>query len=136
MSIQSKKLNIGAKLRRPALAVFALCFFVSIALLGADLGAGTGVGIKLAGDIHSEWSKYNDSETISGLGDGGTADTAWLIGNAIQLKDLADKVNGVDSYAGVAANLSGRYIRLTADIDLSGFGSTFNGGAGWTPIGN
>jgi uncharacterized repeat protein (TIGR02543 family) len=118
------------------LAVFALCFFVSIALLSASSGGIDGGAAFATGDAHTEWAKYNDSETIGGMGDGGTADTAWLIGNAIQLKDLADKVNGVDSYAGVAADLSGKYIRLTADIDLSGYGATFNGGAGWTPIGN
>jgi uncharacterized repeat protein (TIGR02543 family) len=130
--------NIG-RLRRLMLAVFALCFFVSVALLGG-FGAGTGGavdGLKYAdeGNTHLEWNKYNDSQLMGGLGDGVDADTAWLIGNATQLNDLANQVNGAGSYLS-ALNLSGKFIKLTANIDLSEFGATFNGGAGWVPIGN
>jgi len=61
-----------------------------------------------------------------GTGDGPGSETdPYLIGTAAQLKKLADEVNAGD-------NKAGKYYKLTANIDLSGYQS----GAGWTPIGN
>jgi uncharacterized repeat protein (TIGR02543 family) len=44
---------------------------------------------------------------------------------------LANRVNGEGGY-GAPDSLTGKYIRLTADIDLSAYST----GEGWTPIGN
>jgi hypothetical protein len=72
-----------------------------------------------------------DSTTYRAVGAGEELDP-WLIGNAAQLRDLAYQVNGTGGdYTNKANTLSGKYIRLTADIDLSGYGRGIN----WQPIG-
>ncbi|MCL1816699.1 MAG: hypothetical protein FWG43_03750 [Clostridiales bacterium] len=66
-------------------------------------------------------------------------DTSWYIGNetaesyviytADQLRGLTELVNkGLCSF-------SGKTVTLGADIDLSGYGASFNNGKGWIPIG-
>ncbi|MEA4946983.1 MAG: S-layer homology domain-containing protein [Oscillospiraceae bacterium] len=60
-------------------------------------------------------------------GDGSS--TPYQISTAAQLAELAALVN-----AGTAPYPSASYV-LTADIDLSGYGSGYDGGRGWTPIG-
>ncbi len=62
---------------------------------------------------------------------GGTDTDPYLIGTAAQLAKLAELVNaGTAPYAD-----SGKYYKLTADIDLSAYGTGYNGGKGWVPIG-
>ena len=62
-------------------------------------------------------------------GNGLSDSTAYLISTPAQLARLAELVNSGDS-------ISGKYFKLTADIDLSAYGSGFNGGKGWIPIGS
>ncbi|MDR1905520.1 MAG: hypothetical protein LBQ27_01190, partial [Clostridiales bacterium] len=64
-----------------------------------------------------------------GGGDGSTYENAIEISSAAQLKTLADNVNGGNTY-------EGKYIKLMDDIDLSAYGAAFDGGMGWTLIGN
>jgi uncharacterized repeat protein (TIGR02543 family) len=132
------KADASLKLRRLTTAIFIVCLLVSLALLGVNFGEG-GVSrlAYAAGDPHPEWDKYNSSEE-AGLGDGGWH-SPYLIGNAKQLKDLANKVNATQTYT-VASNMSGKFIKLTANIDLSAYGadasSGYFDGKGWNPIGN
>jgi uncharacterized repeat protein (TIGR02543 family) len=122
--IQTKKFVIFM------LSIFVVCL-ASIGLLGA--GGGASGGVYLASNPQEGKTLYNE------VGDG-SAQSPYLIGNADQLKDLANRVNGVESYAGNADNMSGIYISLTADIDLSAYDrnadSGYMGGKGWNPIGN
>lgn len=63
----------------------------------------------------------------------GTSSDPYQISTAAQLAKLSELVNDV------ATNLiygySGVYYKLTADIDLSGYGKSWNDGKGWVPIG-
>ena len=63
------------------------------------------------------------------LGDGLSDATAYEIRTPAQLARLAEMVNSGDAVAG------GSYFKLTADIDLSSYGSRWNSGKGWIPIG-
>ncbi len=60
----------------------------------------------------------------------GTAESPFLIGMAEKLALLATLVNNGDTV------YNDKYYKLTADLDLSGYGASFNGGKGWIPIGN
>ncbi|MDR2585389.1 MAG: hypothetical protein LBC84_04105 [Prevotellaceae bacterium] len=51
------------------------------------------------------------------------------ISTAAQLADLADQVNAGENKAGI-------FYQLIANIDLSNYGTLWNGGKGWIPIGN
>jgi hypothetical protein len=135
---KARSLRIKANLRRVSLATFAVCFFACAALLSVISGRlvfPEGRTAYAAGDAHSDCTKCDDSDTLGGYGDGGTEETAYLIGNAIQLQDLANKVNGLAPYENTFANMSGKFIKLVADIDLSEL-PDYNVGEGWTPIGN
>ena len=64
----------------------------------------------------------------------GTVSNPFQIGTAEQLAKLAELVNDSGTnpvYGGV-----GVYYQLTNSIDLSGYGSAWNSGKGWIPIGN
>jgi hypothetical protein len=52
----------------------------------------------------------------------------YRIGTAAELKAFADSINS-------GRDFRGRFVLLTADIDLSGYGAQFNDGKGWIPIG-
>jgi len=52
----------------------------------------------------------------------------YRIGTAAELAAFADTVNN-------GTDFSDRLVLLTGDIDLSGYGASFNGGKGWIPIG-
>ncbi|MEA4971434.1 MAG: MBG domain-containing protein [Candidatus Pelethousia sp.] len=60
----------------------------------------------------------------------GTEGAPYIIETATQLAKLAELVN--------AGNIdyNNKYYKLTSDIDLSGYGTSFNRGRGWMPIGN
>ena len=62
---------------------------------------------------------------------GGTGDinNPYQISTAQQLADFATMVNN-------GMSCTGKYIVLVNDINLSGYGSGFNGGKGWIPIGD
>jgi uncharacterized repeat protein (TIGR02543 family) len=126
MYIQNKIKGFG--LKRIILAVFAVCFLASAALLSVIAGGG---GISDGRTAYAEDDTQQGQTTYDAVGSG-TNVAPWLIGNATQLKDLANKVNGVAPYAGSPSDMSGKYIKLTANIDLS----AYKGGAGWEPIGN
>jgi uncharacterized repeat protein (TIGR02543 family) len=118
------------RLRRVALAALILCFFISFAALTLRSAGPGGLAYAAASDPHLDWTKYDSSEA-EGLGDGAQA-APYLIGNAVQLKDLANKVNGAEPYDGAADDMSGKHIRLTADIMLPAYGTSSQ----WEPIGN
>ena len=61
-------------------------------------------------------------------GDGSTA-TPYIITTPAQLAQLATYVNAGD------ANYNAKFYILGNNIDLSAYGESFNGGAGWIPIG-
>ena len=63
-------------------------------------------------------------------GDGLSAATAYQICTPEGLKYLSDCLLAGDTTPG------GGYYKLMDDIDLSAYGSTYNGGKGWNPIGN
>ena len=58
----------------------------------------------------------------------GTAEDPYIIANAEQLKLLADKVNGGETYADT-------YFKLSADIDLAELTDEEGNQISWTPIG-
>ncbi len=61
----------------------------------------------------------------------GTVEKPYLIGTAEKLAKLAELVNaGTSPYAE-----AGVYYKLANDIDLSSYGSGWNSGKGWVPIG-
>ena len=61
-------------------------------------------------------------------GGSGKMDDPCLANTARDLKELAERVNsGLEPF--------GLYYKLTADIDMSAYGASFNGGKGWAPIG-
>ena len=61
----------------------------------------------------------------------GSQGNPYQIGTAAQLAKLSELVNaGNTTYNGTAV-----YYKLVADIDLSSYGSGFNGGKGWIPVG-
>ncbi len=60
----------------------------------------------------------------------GTIESPFLISMAEKLALLATLVNNGDTV------YNDKYYKLTADLDLSGYGASFNGGKGWIPIGN
>ena len=60
----------------------------------------------------------------------GTSEDPFLIGTAAQLAKLSELLNASGSH-----NYSSKYYKLTADISLSAYGTAFNGGKGWIPIG-
>ena len=68
----------------------------------------------------------------TGYAGNGTEPFPYLIYTAAELAQLATYVNaGTAPYAN-----AGIYYKLMNDIDLSDYGATWNGGAGWIPIGN
>ena len=62
-------------------------------------------------------------------GDGSSGDP-YQIATASQLDSLARRVNAGDTA------YNDKHYKLTADIDLSDYGSNFNSGKGWIPIGS
>ncbi len=69
------------------------------------------------------------SQTATAPTGTGTAEDPYLIASLENLYWIADQVNNYSNY------FSGKYLKQTADIDASAT-SGWNGGAGWTPIGN
>jgi len=59
----------------------------------------------------------------------------FTITNATELAELAQIVNGTHETI-TRDSFSGKTISLANDIDLSAYGSGFNGGNGWIPIGS
>jgi len=59
----------------------------------------------------------------------GTSDKPFEIGTPAQLAKLAELVNARNE------NYNDKYYKLTASIDLSDYGTGFNDGKGWIPIG-
>ena len=62
-------------------------------------------------------------------GDGFSDITAYEISSAAQLAKLAELVNAGNT------DYDNKYYKLTVDIDLSAYGSRWNNGKGWIPIG-
>lgn len=58
----------------------------------------------------------------------GTEQNPYLIGTAAELVALAAEVNAGD-------DKTGKFYRMTADIDLSDYVADYNDGKGWVPIG-
>jgi len=74
-------------------------------------------------------TSYSQNERAVFSGTGLSDSTAYEIRTPAQLARLAELVNRGDTIAR-------SYFKLTADIDLSAYGSRFNNGKGWIPIGN
>ncbi|MDL2273420.1 S-layer homology domain-containing protein [Oscillospiraceae bacterium OttesenSCG-928-G22] len=72
------------------------------------------------------------SGTYFAGGTGADEANAYQIATAAQLKNLADLVNN----SATTSDYTNKYYKLTADIDLSAYGATFNNGKGWIPIGS
>ena len=62
-------------------------------------------------------------------GGNGTSGSPYLITQAAHLSTLATNVNNGNAYSGV-------YFKLGNDISLSAYGSSYNSGKGWIPIGS
>ena len=60
----------------------------------------------------------------------GTSDNPFQVSTSAQLAKLAELVNTGD------ATYNAAYYKLINDLELSDYGSGYDGGAGWTPIGN
>ena len=70
------------------------------------------------------------------FGGAGTEIDPYIIKTAAQLARLAELVNGDSTDEFYAPFLwKNKHYRLDADIDLSSYGTSFNGGKGWIPIG-
>jgi len=76
---------------------------------------------------YTSYSQNERAATFSGTGLSDSA--AYEIRTPAQLARLAELVNAGDTIAR-------SYFKLTADIDLSAYGTRFNNGKGWIPIGN
>jgi uncharacterized repeat protein (TIGR02543 family) len=127
---------MGARLRRLTTAAFVVLLFASVALISVNAGGGVSDGLRYA--VTPPDTQVGQT-TYDAVGGGDSDGDPYLIGNATQLKDLADAVNGAagSAYEDSPDNLSGKYIRLTSDIDLSEFDATYSSGYnGWVPIGN
>jgi hypothetical protein len=74
-------------------------------------------------------SQHSAAQTFSG--GTGTSGDPYQISSAADLEQLATDVNGGN------ATYNAVYFKLTADLDLelAGYGTTFNSGKGWIPIG-
>jgi hypothetical protein len=61
----------------------------------------------------------------------------FTITTAAELAELAQIVNGTHGSSGIIGqdNFGGGTVTLANNIDLSAYGSSFNGGKGWIPIG-
>ena len=59
----------------------------------------------------------------------GTNTDPFLIASAQQLEQLAQWTNAADT------NYNNKHYKVIADIDLSDYGASYNGGKGWIPIG-
>ena len=68
-------------------------------------------------------------KAYAAIGGSGTAGDPYTIGTAADLLSLANAINAGSTPYRFS------YLQLTADIDLSVYGSGYNGGKGWTPIG-
>lgn len=66
----------------------------------------------------------------------GSQSTPYEIATAAQLAKLAELVNAGSSDPSDYSAYSGKYYKLTSDIDLSAYGKSFHSGDGWSPIGN
>ena len=75
----------------------------------------------------TSYSQNERAVVFSGTGLSYT--TAYEINTPAQLARLAELVNRGEIIVGT-------FFKLTADIDLSAYGSRFNNGKGWIPIGN
>jgi len=73
------------------------------------------------GDSNITLENNIDLNAVTGLSGEGTAESPYLIGTLDELKWFRDDVNAGNTY-------SGKYVKLTADINL--------GNEEWTPIGN
>ena len=86
-------------------------------------------GLKTVIITHESEIAYVNNITVRNfIGSGESAADPYLIGNPLQLANLAVLVNT----PATSALWTSKYYRLTADIDLSSYSS----GEGWTPIGN
>ncbi len=66
-------------------------------------------------------------------GGDGSSSHPYQIATAAQLAKLAELVN--NPATNVAYGGTDIYYKLIADLDISGYGASFNGGKGWVPIG-
>jgi hypothetical protein len=82
-------------------------------------------GCGQAGQKSKESEKSSDSK-FSGAG---TTEKPYEISTPAQLVKLAEYVNEGNT------DYRGKNYKLTADLDLSAYGSGWNGGKGWIPIG-
>ena len=79
-----------------------------------------------------EKEKEEEEEEIIVSFDGsGTSTDPYLIGTAEQLAEFAELVNA----SAIDNAYNDKFYRLTADIDLSSYGSSWNNEKGWIPIG-
>ncbi len=68
-------------------------------------------------------------DTAPNFSGAGTAEAPYLIGTAAQLAKLAELVNAGN------VDYNSKHYQLTADLDLSAYSASYNGGKGWVPIG-
>ncbi|MCL2817718.1 MAG: putative Ig domain-containing protein [Clostridiales bacterium] len=71
-------------------------------------------------------------KALAAMGGDGSVGNPYTISTAQDLRDLAIAINDTHSSG---HTVPGKYYKLVNDIDLSEFGSSFNSGKGWTPIG-
>ena len=91
-----------------------------------------GIGIPFHGppEVHNVHNGLNGADYFpSVLSGSGTASDPFRIYTASDLAYMAERVNANDSHYAYA------HYRLANDIDLSAYGSNWNGGRGWIPIG-
>ena len=92
------------------------------AITQGDLGAGNNYAITFQSGVFTIIPHFAGS---------GTSSDPYIIDMPERLAKLAEYVNaGTAPYAD-----AGKYYKLNADINLSVYGVTFNGGKGWIPIG-
>jgi len=85
--------------------------------------------IILTATVLIAYTSYSQNERAATFSGAGLSDSvAYEIRTPAQLARLAELVNRGDTIAR-------SYFKLTADIDLSAYGTRFNNGKGWIPIG-
>jgi uncharacterized repeat protein (TIGR02543 family) len=115
--MDTRKIKRVSKLRRLIISISVVCVLASATLVGVSLYGGGRNG-KAAYAATPAWALSGD----------GTSANPWLINTAAGLYAFAAAVNGGN-------DMLHTFIRLTADIDLSAYGSNVNGGIGWSLIG-
>ena len=98
------------------LFVFALCACVALGSIGASIA-------DYSAETVSADTTADGAFTTDGTGNGSEI-SPYLIDTAQELYYISTKAN----------SFKDKYIKMTADIDLSEYGTSFNGGDGWPGI--